>query len=109
MFNVVYRGYCFAAVNGGTLNFTKTANGLEIADGFYSLQRFLHLLVLGAEADADIALAVVAEDEARRDEDMSLVQDSLGEVFHIFIFIREYGPKGTYRPAWDRKCNRVPS
>ena len=57
-----------------------------------ALQGFLHLVVLGTQADAHITLAVASEDKAWCNEHPCLVEHFLGQVFHISIALRDFTP-----------------
>ena len=56
-------------------------------------QRFLHLIVLGAERNSHIAFAIAAKYEAWGNEDPGLVQHPFGELLGIGILVRDFSPK----------------
>ena len=60
---------------------------------FNSLQSFRELFFLGAKRNADVTLAIAAEDEARSDEHTRFVKHPFGQVFHIVARVGDASPK----------------
>ena len=56
-------------------------------------QCFCQLLVLAAEGDADVSLAVAAEDKSRGDEYTRLVQHAFRQLLHICTGVGYFAPE----------------
>ena len=67
-------------------------------------QCFCQLLVLAAEGDADVSLAVAAEDKSRGDEYTRLVQHAIRQLLHICTGVGYFAPEV---PAYLVVCVRA--